>query len=194
MVDIIYWDWCLDTLRWDCRFTLAIVTDIFLECRFILGIMYDGVCDVPFHLAIYEDLFGAFRILDRVQGLCIDTTVLESDLRIYVGRGPNNQDYSSPDGAWDVRDCPSEKWDMLNNYGPGMWHNRMWACDSLLLLIKVCLGYVTTKMWLVSVWWWWNTFESLSFASMMVHQARVQLATRAHRRIPFRLFMGAGGP
>lgn len=45
--------------------------------------MYDGVCDVPFDLAIYEDLFGVFHISDRVQGLYIDTTVLESDLRTY---------------------------------------------------------------------------------------------------------------
>lgn len=55
--------------------------DIVWECRFILGMMHDGLCDVPFYLAIYEQLFGAFRISNRVQGLSIDTAELEPNLR-----------------------------------------------------------------------------------------------------------------
>lgn len=42
------------------------------------------------------------------------------------------------------------------------------ACDSLLLWTHICSGPVTTNRWPVTVWWWWNTFESLSFASMVM--------------------------
>lgn len=45
--------------------------------------MHDGVCDVPFYLAIYEQFSGAFRISNRVQGLRIDTAVLEPDIPRY---------------------------------------------------------------------------------------------------------------
>lgn len=83
MVDGIYWKWCLDTLRWDCRFTLAIVNGMSWECRLFLAMMYDGVCNLPFYLAICASVFGAFSISNRVQRLHIDTGVLESDLRIY---------------------------------------------------------------------------------------------------------------
>lgn len=157
MVDNIYWNWCPDTLRWDCRFTLAIVTDIILECRFIFG------NDVWWSLRRAVWPRNLWRLVRGLSYLGQSTRVVywyygawiwSTDIWGFkLGRGLNNQADPSPDGAWDGGDCSSDKWDMLINFGPVMWHDRMWACDSLLLLSDVCLGYVTTKMVVMGYSW-----------------------------------------
>ena len=52
-------------------FPWEIIKDEILACRLTLAMVYYGIRDLPFHLAVGDELFGTYRIAHRVGGLFV---------------------------------------------------------------------------------------------------------------------------
>lgn len=158
------------------------------ECRLFLAMMYDGVCNLPFYLAICASVFGAFSISNRVQRLHIDTGVLESDLRIYGVRYWGQALLIWPMGLGCPR-LPFGEVGYVEWLQAGYILCDMIVCDKIdWCMCGVCCNTDVARECLVVSEYVW-----ISLSHAWRCKARGQLATCAHRRIPFRVVYGCMG-